>query len=60
MTGFNVDSAIMINEETKEDDNKNETMVRRVNETKNEVVKPAGRRTAINTIVDPNKYNVVK
>lgn len=60
MTGFNVDSAIMINEETKEDDNKNETMVRRVNETKNEVVKPAGRRTAVNTIVDPNKYNVVK
>lgn len=60
MTGFNVDSAIMINEETKEDDNKNETMVRRVNETKNEVVKPAGRRTAVNTIVDPNKYKVVK
>lgn len=27
MTGFNVDSAIMVNEETKEDNNKNENMV---------------------------------
>jgi hypothetical protein len=60
MTGFNVDSAIMVNEETKEDNNKNETMVRRVNETKNENTKPAGRRTAVNSFVDPNKYKIVK
>ena len=60
MTGFNVDSAIMVNEETKEDNNKNETMVRRVNETKNENTKPAGRRTAVNSFIDPNKYKIVK
>ncbi len=60
MTGFNVDSAIMVNEETKEDNNKNETMVRRVNETKNENTKPAGRRTAVNSFVDPNKYKIIK
>lgn len=60
MTGFNVDSAIMVNEETKEDNNKNETMVRRVNETKNENTKPTGRRTTVNSFVDPNKYKIVK
>lgn len=60
MTGFNVDSAIMVNEETKEDNNKNENMVRRVNETKNENTKPAGRRTAVNSFIDPNKYKIIK
>jgi len=60
MTGFNVDSAIMVNEETKEDNNKNETMVRRVSETKNENTKPAGRRTAVNSFIDPDKYKIVK
>lgn len=60
MTGFNVDRAIMVNEETKEDNNKNETMVRRVNETKNENTKPAGRRTAVNSFIAPDKYKIVK
>lgn len=59
MTGFSVDKAIMINEETKEENEKNEPSVRRINS--NDVIKenkPAGRRTAPN-IVDPNKYNIV-
>ena len=60
MTGFNVDRAIMVNEETKEDNNKNETMVRRVNETKNENTKPVGRRTAVNSFIAPDKYKIVK
>lgn len=60
MTGFNVDRAIMVNEETKEDNNKNETMVRRVNETKNENTKLAGRRTAVNSFIAPDKYKIVK
>lgn len=59
MTGFSVDKAIMINEETKEENEKNEPSVRRINS--NDTVKdnkPTGRRTAPN-IVDPNKYNIV-
>ena len=60
MTGFNVDSAIMVNEETKEDNDKKETMVRRVNETKNENTKPAGRRTTVNSFIAPDKYKIVK
>lgn len=59
MTGFNVDAAIMINEETKEE--KEETQkVRRVNDDSNKKVeeKPAGRRTAAPTVND--KYKIIK
>ena len=58
MTGFSVDSAVMINEETKEDETKNETAnSRRVSTTTNATTEKAnGRRT---TVVDPNKYNII-
>ena len=50
MTGFNVDSAIMINKATQEEDKKAEPAVRRVNTTQEtENTKPAGRRTEIPT-----------
>ena len=59
MTGFSVDSAIMINEETKEDTKKPEGQGRRVQAIQKEDIKAKGeRRVAINT-VDPNKYKVI-
>lgn len=60
MTGFNVDSAIMINEETKEEKNVTETTGRRVTKIQSDTTteKPVGRRTTPN-VVDPNKYNIV-
>ena len=48
MTGFNIDSAIMVNKETHEDKNNNEPTIRRVNATQETVSeKPTGRRTEI-------------
>lgn len=60
MTGFNVDAAIMINEETK-DEMKDTQRVRRVNEksVEKEEVKPAGRRAATPTVGD-SKYKIIK
>ena len=59
MTGFSVDSAIMINEETKEDIKKPEGEGRRVKAIEKEDIKAkGGRRVAINT-VDPNKYKII-
>ena len=50
MTGFNIDSAIMVNKETHEDKNNNEPTIRRVNTTQETVSeKPTGRRTEIPT-----------
>ena len=50
MTGFNIDSAIMVNKETHEDKNNNEPTIRRVNTTQETVnEKPTGRRTEIPT-----------
>ena len=48
MTGFNIDSAIMVNKATQEDKNNNEHTIRRVNTTQETVSeKPTGRRTEI-------------
>ena len=60
MTGFNVDAAIMINEETK-DEMEDTHRVRRVNEkpVEKEEVKPAGRRVAAPTVGD-SKYKIIK
>ncbi len=60
MTGFNVDAAIMINEETK-DEMEDTQKVRRVNEkpVEKEEVKSAGRRAAIPTVGD-SKYKIIK
>ena len=60
MTGFNVDAAIMINEETK-DEMEDTQRVRRVNEkpVEKEEVKPAGRRAAAPTVGD-SKYKIIK
>ena len=59
MTGFNVDAAIMVNEETKEE-NEDTQKVRRVTEQpKTEEVKPAGRRTAVPTVGE-SKYKIIK
>lgn len=59
MTGFNVDAAIMINEETK-DEMEDTHRVRRVNEKPvEEEVKPAGRRVAAPTVGD-SKYKIIK
>ena len=56
MTGFSVDSAIMVNEETKEE-NQTETMVRRVETTKdNGATKSTGRRVEVNS----DKYKIIK
>lgn len=60
MTGFNVDSAIMIDEETKEDNNEDKPMVRRVDKTKSGEAKPTGRRTTVNSFIDPDKYKIIK
>lgn len=58
MTGFNVDAAIMINEETK-DEMEDTQRVRRVNEPVKEEVKSTGRRTAAPTVGD-SKYKIIK
>lgn len=58
MTGFNVDAAIMINEETK-DEMEDTQRVRRVNEPVKEEVKSTGRRAATPTVGD-SKYKIIK
>lgn len=58
MTGFNVDAAIMINEETK-DEMEDTQRVRRVNEPVKEEVKSTGRRAAAPTVGD-SKYKIIK
>lgn len=58
MTGFNVDAAIMINEETK-DEMEDTQRVRRVNESVKEEVKSTGRRAAAPTVGD-SKYKIIK
>ena len=57
MTGFNVDAAIMINEETK-DEIEDTQRVRRVNEPVKEEVKSTGRRTAVPTVSE-SKYKIL-
>lgn len=57
MTGFNVDAAIMINEETK-DEMEDTQKVRRVNEPVKEEVKSTGRRAAVPTVSE-NKYKIL-
>ena len=57
MTGFNVDAAIMINEETK-DEMETTQKVRRVNEPVKEEVKSTGRRTAAPTVSE-SKYKIL-
>ena len=49
MTGFNVDAAIMVNEETKEESD-NTQRVRRISKPIKEEVKSTGRRTAAPTV----------
>lgn len=58
MTGFNVDAAIMINEETK-DEMEDTQRVRRVNEPIKEEVKSTGRRAAAPTVSE-SKYKIIK
>lgn len=57
MTGFNVDAAIMVNEETK-DEMEDTQRVRRVNEPVKEEVKSTGRRTAAPTVSE-SKYKIL-
>ena len=57
MTGFNVDAAIMINEETK-DEMEDTQRVRRVNEPVKEEVKSTGRRAAVPTVSE-SKYKIL-
>lgn len=57
MTGFNVDAAIMINEETK-DEVEDTRRVRRVSEPVKEEVKSTGRRTAVPTVSE-SKYKIL-
>ena len=57
MTGFNVDAAIMINEETK-DEMEDTQRVRRVNEPVKEEVKSTGRRVATPTVSE-SKYKIL-
>ena len=57
MTGFNVDAAIMINEETK-DEVEDTQRVRRVNEPVKEEVKTTGRRTTAPTVSE-SKYKIL-
>lgn len=57
MTGFNVDAAIMINEETK-DEMEDTQRVRRVNEPVKEEVKSTGRRAAAPTVSE-SKYKIL-
>ena len=57
MTGFNVDAAIMINEETK-DEMEDTQRVRRVHEPVKEEVKSTGRRAAAPTVSE-SKYKIL-
>lgn len=57
MTGFNVDAAIMVNEETKEESD-NTQKVRRISEPVKEEVKSTGRRTAAPTVSE-SKYKIL-
>ena len=57
MTGFNVDAAIMINEETK-DEMEDTQKVRRVSEPVKEEVKSTGRRAAVPTVSE-SKYKIL-
>ena len=57
MTGFNVDAAIMVNEETKEENNDTQR-VRRISEPVKEEVKPTGRRTVAPTVSE-SKYKIL-
>ncbi len=57
MTGFNVNAAIMVNEETKEE-TEDTQKVRRINESAKQEVKSTGRRTAIPT-VSADKYTII-
>lgn len=57
MTGFNVDAAIMVNEETKEESNDTQK-VRRISEPVKEEVKSTGRRTAAPTVSE-SKYKIL-
>lgn len=57
MTGFNIDAAIMINEETK-DEMEDTQRVRRVNEPVKEEVKSTGRRAAAPTVSE-SKYKIL-
>ena len=57
MTGFNVDAAIMVNEETKEESDDTQR-VRRISEPVKEEVKSTGRRTAAPTVSE-SKYKIL-
>ena len=57
MTGFNVDAAIMVNEETKEESD-NTQRVRRISKPIKEEVKSTGRRTAAPTVSE-SKYKIL-
>ena len=57
MTGFNVDAAIMVNEETKEESDDTQK-VRRISEPVKEEVKSTGRRTAVPTVSE-SKYKIL-
>ena len=57
MTGFNVDAAIMVNEETKEESNDTQK-VRRISEPVKEEIKSTGRRTAVPTVSE-SKYKIL-
>lgn len=57
MTGFNVDAAIMVNEETKEESD-NTQKVRRISEPVKKEVKSTGRRTAAPTVSE-SKYKIL-
>lgn len=57
MTGFNVDAAIMVNEETKEESDDTQK-VRRISEPVKEENKSTGRRTAIPTVSE-SKYKIL-
>lgn len=57
MTGFNVDAAIMVNEETKEESDDTQR-VRRISEPIKEKAKSTGRRTAV-PAVSESKYKIL-
>ena len=57
MTGFNVDAAIMVNEETKEESDDTQK-VRRISEPVKEEVKSTGRRAAAPTVSE-SKYKIL-
>ena len=57
MTGFNIDAAIMVNEETKEESD-NTQRVRRISEPVKEEVKSTGRRTVAPTVSE-SKYKIL-